>query len=50
MGFESSQKETPDPICCKQQRKGTRGERAKYAATVVPRQINFIPGQHGSCL
>jgi hypothetical protein len=40
MHFESRQKETPDPISRKRQRKGTRGERAKGGTTRPGCQID----------
>lgn len=38
MNPKSRQKETPDPVCRKRLRKGTRGQRGEDAATVAARQ------------
>jgi hypothetical protein len=42
MRSESGQKETPDPVCRKRLRKGTRGQLRKGAATVPARQTYFF--------
>jgi hypothetical protein len=43
MRSESAQKETPGPLNRKRSRKGSRGQRAQYAATVPPRQTHISP-------
>jgi hypothetical protein len=42
MRSKSEQKETPDPVCRKRLRKGTRSQLRKGAATVPARQTYFF--------
>ena len=42
MAADSGQKETPDPVCRKRPRKGSRGQRAESAAKVPARQPSAL--------